>query len=380
MSQLVKFGNDTIKYLSEFLKVKSPKHIFLVTGKESYFNCGAKDEILPILREYNYTRFFDFEENPKIEDVEIGVQIFKENKCDLIIAVGGGSVIDMGKLINFFHTKNPPFFQHFNDELKKDEVVQLAAIPTTAGSGSEATHFAVVYFNNDKYSIASQFLVPNYVIIKPYFTYNINSYLTAVTGLDALSQAIESHWSVGSTIESREFSKKAILLVWNNLKAAVKLNDKIAKGRLSEAAYLAGKAINITKTTAPHAVSYPFTSEFNIPHGHAVALTLPYFLGFNYDVQKDDCNDKRGVEYVKKGIDEILRFIGCDDINKGVNKMQKFILVVEIELSLEKIGIPKSLIEESIINKINFERAGNNPREINKNDLERYLINHLNND
>ena len=165
---------------------------------------------------------FRSEENPKIEDVERGVQIFNKNKCDLIIAVGGGSVIDMGKLINFFHTKISPFFQHFSDELKSDEVVSLVAIPTTAGTGSEATHFAVVYYNSVKYSIASQLLVPNFVIINPCFTYSINAYLTAVTGLDTLSQAIESHWSTGSTKESKTYSKKAIILAWNNLKDAVK--------------------------------------------------------------------------------------------------------------------------------------------------------------
>lgn len=374
MSQLVKFGNNKIKYLSEFLKEKSPKHVFLVTGKKSYYDSGAQNELIPILSEYQHTRFFDFEENPKIEDVERGVQIFNKNKCDLIIVVGGGSVIDMGKLINFFHTKNSPYFQHFNDELKKEEVVSLVAIPTTAGTGSEATHFAVVYYNSDKYSIANQLLEPNFVIINPCYTYNINAYHTAVTGLDALSQAIESYWSVGSTIESRAYSKKAILLVWENLIAAVKLNDRNAKDRLSEAAYFAGKAINITKTTGPHAVSYPFTSEFNIPHGHAVALTLSYFLGFNYDVQEDDCNDKRGVEYVKSGIDDILNLIGCDDINKGVDELQNFILNNDIELSLRKIGVPKTLIKESIINKINFERANNNPRIINKKNLEEYLL------
>ena len=104
MSQIVEFGEDAIENLENFLNEKRPQSIFLVTGKESYVKCGANDKLLPVLNNYRFTRFFDFEENPKIEDVEKGVGVFNENLCDLIIAVGGGSVIDIAKLVNFFNS------------------------------------------------------------------------------------------------------------------------------------------------------------------------------------------------------------------------------------------------------------------------------------
>ena len=103
MSQLIEFGNDSLNKLHNFLKKESPKHILIVTGKHSYNSCGASNLLEEILSNYIYTRFYDFKENPKIEDVVVGVNVFNNNKCDLIIAVGGGSVIDMAKLIIFFN-------------------------------------------------------------------------------------------------------------------------------------------------------------------------------------------------------------------------------------------------------------------------------------
>ena len=100
MYQIVKFGINSLDNLENFLEEKKPKSIFLVTGKKSYLKCGAKIKLEPILKNYKYTRFFDFEENPKIEDIEKGITFFNEHNCDLTIAIGGGSVIDIAKLIN----------------------------------------------------------------------------------------------------------------------------------------------------------------------------------------------------------------------------------------------------------------------------------------
>ena len=105
MEQTVRFGEDSVSHLSDFLKKEKPKKIFLVSGKKSYEKCGARSQVERELSNFDFVRFFDFEENPKIEDVEKGVRLFNENKCDLIVAVGGGSFIDIAKLVNFFKTK-----------------------------------------------------------------------------------------------------------------------------------------------------------------------------------------------------------------------------------------------------------------------------------
>ena len=233
MNQIVEFGENAIENLEIFLNEKKPQSIFLVTGKKSYSKCGAEDKLLPILKSYNFTRFYDFEENPKIEDVEKGVDIFNEYQCDLIIAVGGGSVIDIAKLVNFFNKKSKPFTSLFKSFLNKEDKHPFVAIPTTAGAGSEATHFAVVYANNLKYSIANNNLLPDMVLIDDSFLKSQPKYQMIVSGLDAFCQGIGSFWCVNSNEESLEFSRKAIGYIWNNLKKAINGEDvlgDLAKG------------------------------------------------------------------------------------------------------------------------------------------------------
>ena len=373
MEQIVKFGENSISFLEKFLSEKSPKSIFLVTGKNSFINSGASDYLNSVLRKYNYIRFFDFEENPKIEDVERGIDLFNQNNCDLTIAVGGGSVIDMAKLINIFHSNTGELSLSIISGEVEGKVVPFIAIPTTSGTGSESTHFAVVYVDKKKYSVAHNLILPNIVLINPFFTFSASSYLTAITGLDAFAQAIESFWSVNSTEESKSYSKEAIEIIWNNLSSAVKENDKSAKERLSWASHLAGKSINITKTTAPHACSYPFTTYYNIPHGHAVSLFLSYFLEYNYNVTDLDLNDIRGVGYVRSSILQICNIIGETKVDIAKIKIIEFIdsLGISSNVEISRLGKEKDI--EIILENINIERLSNNPRKLSKELLKQFL-------
>ena len=157
---------------------------------------------------------------------------------------------------------------------------KLIAIPTTSGSGSEATHFAVVYVGGEKFSVAHPiYMLPNVVVLNPSLTYSMDSYQTALSGVDAFAQAMESYWSVNSTEESKKYSIEALELIIEHLPLAVNYNDN-SRDIMLHAANLAGKAINIAKTSGAHAISYVLTSKFNIPHGQAVALTLPAWYDF----------------------------------------------------------------------------------------------------
>jgi alcohol dehydrogenase class IV len=367
MSQIVEFGEDSIRNLQIFLNEKKPKSIFLVTGKKSYSKCGAQDKLLPILKSYNFTRFYDFEENPKIEDVEKGVNIFNEYRCDLIIAVGGGSVIDIAKLINFFNKKSKPFTSLFNSFLNKEDKHPLVAIPTTAGAGSEATHFAVVYANKLKYSIADNNLLPEMVLIDHSFLKSQSKYQMIISGIDAFCQGIESFWCVNSNEESLEFSRKAIDYSWSNLKKATEGEDVL--DNLSKASYFAGKAINITKTTGPHALSYGFTTEFGIPHGHAVALFLPFFIYFHKNIESDSNNDSRGHLFVLSQLKRISAILSVDYENLEV-EIIRFFNELKIEINFTKLSIDKIGFMKAVKN-FNKERLKNNPRVLNQKDLKK---------
>lgn len=362
MAQIVKFGYDSVSFLKKILSQKLPKNILLVTGKISFTSSNAEKEIEPILNDFCHVRFYDFDRNPKVEDVERGISLFNKNNCDLIIAVGGGSVIDMAKLINIFHSEHGNLRPLIVSNTTNGSVVPFIALPTTSGTGSEATHFAVAYVDKKKYSVSSNKLLPETVLINPAFAFSASKYLTAVTGLDAFAQAIESYWSVNSNKESIEYSTKAIKILWDNLPLAVNKNDEKAKEKISWASHLAGKAINIAKTTAPHAVSYSFTSHYKIPHGHAVALTLAHFLEFNYNVTDNDCNDKRGASFVKKNIEDMCALINIKTKNLE-STLTEFILSLGIETSIKKL-IGNNFDAKIILDNINAERMKNNPRKV----------------
>ena len=347
--------------------------LFLVRGKSSYKNSGAEQFIKQNFDANKIDSFSDFNTNPQISDLKRGIGLFKKENYKGIIAIGGGSVIDMAKLISVFAHQLGDIEDYVTGTSSLLETkTQLLAIPTTSGSGAEATHFSVLYINKNKYSIASNSLLPNYVYVNSKFSQNANSYLTACSGIDAFAQAIESVWSVNCNNESKKYALKAINIIWNNLHDAVHKNSSSAKQQLALASYNAGKAINITKTTAPHAFSYAFTSYYNIPHGHAVALSLPFFFDFNANVTNTDCMDKLGADKVKERINEILEVLSIKTENIHAS-ITKFIESLGLNTKIETL-IP-NFESQILIDNINTERLNNNPRRVTGKTIEAFLSN-----
>lgn len=366
------FGNGSIKNLEKILHKNKIKSIFLVTGKKSYQSSGAEEKINPLLKNYKVIYFSDFETNPKLGDVEKGISLFRKNNCDIVIAVGGGSVIDMGKLINVLAAQDGKAIGYIKNEKIKNKGKIFVAIPTTSGSGAEATHFAVVYVDKIKYSVDDEYVLPDYCIVDPELTMNLPSYITASAGMDALAQAIESYWCINSTKTSKAYAKKAIKLALENISKAVHNPSKDSRTAMAKAAHLAGKAINITKTTAPHAISYPITSYFGIPHGHAVGLTLGRMLVYNSQVNKNDITDKRGVEYVKKTINELIDLLQASDADSARDKITELMGSIGLKTQLSELGLKEERIN-TIIESISLERMKNNPRHITTQNLKEIL-------
>ncbi len=369
-------GYNAIKNLEGILKKNSFRNIFLITGRKSFENTKITEVIHNALKGFKFLRFNDFTPNPKLNDIKKGLNLFKNESYDAIVAVGGGSVIDMAKSISIFSTNegNPEDFV-----LKKKKIMNkgtpLIRIPTTSGSGSEATHFAVVYIAKTKYSLAyPELMQPEYVILDPQFTYELPKTITAYSGMDALTQAIESYWNIYSTNESKQFSRKAIELVMENLLNAVKNPDKESRLNMALAANFAGKAINITKTTACHAISYPITSYFNVPHGHAVALSLPPMIVYNSNVNKEDVLDKRGVKFVRKSMKELFSVIGASDSLESRDIITQLMKNIGLETKLSDLGIKNEQDIDLIIKHgFNPERVKNNPRKITEYQLRKML-------
>ena len=353
--------NENIAAIISWLKEKNAKKIFLVTGRNSFYVSGSQNYLTPLLNKFDSVKFNDFEDNPQLKDVFRGIELFKSEGCDCCISVGGGSVIDMAKLVcslvNEDVMKIPEKIR--TNTISNKRHAPLCVIPTTAGSGSESTHFAVIYIDHQKYSLAHPSILPDLVNLNANLSYSMSPYLKAITGLDALSQSIESFWSKKSTAQSRIYSSKAIDLLWNNLKQSVLDNNYEAHKKVVQGSHLAGKAINIAKTTAAHAFSYFFTTHHNIKHGHAVSLTIGKIYQFN----------KSHVQYSDKATNKLL---GIEE--DSISVIENFISDLNIELDFSKLNININKEMPRIKSEINLERLNNNPFEINETDFENILI------
>jgi len=366
-NQIINKGENIITLIN-WLESNNATKIFLVSGNDSFKLSGSKKYLKKVLNHYQYVRFSDFSENPKIEDVYKGVEIMNNEKCDCCIIIGGGSVMDMGKLICYLKeetTSNPNLIVR-NELTHTERKIPICAVPTTAGSGAESTHFAVVYIDNKKYSLSHHSILPDKVILNPKLSYSMSSYLKAVTGIDALAQGIESYWSKNATVQSRKLSAAAIELVWNNLTLSVLENSFTAHQNVVIGSNLAGRAINISKTTAAHAISYYFTSEHNINHGHAVALTLGKVYEFNYQKSINSNNE------IKKVFNALSKLLQIDANPRFI--IEQFISDLNIELDYSKLNIDINKELALIKREVNTERLNNNPFQIEENDFDTLIL------
>lgn len=337
MNQQVYIGPSALEQFQEVLRQLAPRKIFLVRGNKSYAACGAEALLDRIFcaEKIEVVPFIEFSVNPKYDEAERGMQKLITSGATCIVAVGGGSAMDMAKLIRHFYLEQLPA-----------ATCQLLALPTTSGTGAEATHFAVVYKEGVKQSIEADDILPDYAFVYAPFTYGASPYLTACTGFDALAQAFEAYWNRNATDESRSYSLKAIDLLWHQLPklltAQLREEEKVAlRNEIAEGAYWAGRAINITKTTAPHAFSYAFTSHCGYPHGHAVALTFPFFFALNL-----------------QPTDPVVAHVGLHPAQ----------LETQISGYVQKLGLSYRGCEganlKELLSKVNLQRLKNNPVEV----------------
>jgi alcohol dehydrogenase len=370
------FGTNSLQNIKKIISDVGAKKILLVTGKDSYIKSGAEEKLSKYLDKIYVERYYDFEVNPKIEDVYFGVSIVQKMMPDLIIAIGGGTVIDMAKLINILSSQSNHSFINIiknSSLISKKGMSPLVSIPTTSGTGSEATHFAVVYVEKRKYSLAHKFMLPEYVIVDSLLSNKIPKKIAASVAIDALSQAIESYWSVGASNKSKQYAEKAIEIILSSIGQAVNENDQNAKDLMAIAANLSGKAINISKTTAAHAISYPISTHFNVPHGHAVGLLLGCFFEINANFEAHSINDSRGVSYVKNTMLQLFKLFGVESSLDCKLAWYKIMNNIGLETKISKLGVCSPEDIDLIVNNVNIERLNNNPVIISVKTLKNLL-------
>lgn len=325
------------KCLLELDKWLAGKKTMVVCGKSAAFFSDYMQQ----LKKHEVVFFRDFEPNPKYESTIKGRDIFLSCKCDSILAIGGGSSIDVAKCIRLFSVLD-------NDYLRDnyvDPMIPFLVIPTTAGTGSEATRFAVVYKDGEKLSVNCLYSIPEVVLLDESLLKTLPDYQRKATCLDALSHAIESMWSVNSTEESRTYSLKALELFFK-YKNEYLSNTETGNAKMLEASFYAGKAINISETTAGHAMCYKITTLKGIAHGHAAALVNQYL--FPYMIEHiEDCIDVRGKDYLKNILRKIYQITG--NLSDLIDEMElPRVLATDDEIDI-------------MINSVNEGRLKNNP-------------------
>lgn len=276
-------------------------------------------------------RFSDFQPNPLYESVVEGVKLFRQEDCDAIAAVGGGSAMDVAKCIKLY--VNLPGSGENGRWMKEEPMpnhIPFLAMPTTAGTGSEATRYAVIYYRGVKQSITSESFIPETVLLDPSVLQSLPIYQKKATMMDALCHAIESFWSVNSTEESKKYSRQAVEEVLANMDGYLKNTEEGNAGMLI-AAHTAGKAINITQTTAGHGMCYMITSLFKASHGHAAILCDRILFAWMVENTHKSI-DPRGEMYLKKTLDEIGHAMGCKDARSGAKKLNEMFKSLELEV------------------------------------------------
>ncbi len=374
--QLIFQGKTEIPALVNKLRSHNIRTILVITGNKSFKESGAENIIAPFFRDvFSIEIYKSSLKLVDVDDVDLCLEKVRMFRPEAIIAIGGGAVIDLAKVTMLCCALDiePSAIIGTKEIVVSDNMPLFVAIPTTAGSGSESTHFAVLYRNGIKYSVANPLLIPDFVALIPELLLSVPEKIAVAAGLDAFAQAIESFWSINATNESRKFSSESLELLLPNLEKAVMESDLNAYANVQLAANYAGQAINITKTTASHALSYPLTVHFGIPHGLAVFLTLPSVCRFNLDVTDLDCADRRGVEYVRKSLSDLVSLLGGDNADSAIEVLYSYFDRLGVSPALSDYGVSRDDIYNVILPEVNVERMKNNPRKINKEDIVKIM-------
>ncbi len=274
------FGNGSIIKLSDEIPETS-KSILIVTDKNLNENTNIIRQIEALLFNYRVSLFDKIAENPLIESVDEGAAFALKNEVDFIIGIGGGSSMDSAKGIALTCTNNISFHLILEGAVPGKLPLPLICIPTTSGTGSEVTPFAVFTDKSDEskkgYSHPSIFPIAS--IIDPELTYSMPENVKINTGLDVLAHASEAYLSLESNVLNDQIALESIKLVIQNLALAIEGNES-AISSMAYASVLAGIAITHASTILPHIMGYPLTVYHQIPHGKASILCLPAFLDF----------------------------------------------------------------------------------------------------
>ncbi|ETI66732.1 iron-containing alcohol dehydrogenase [Neobacillus vireti LMG 21834] len=361
-------GENSLKELPKLIKRNNIETVLIVTD-QGIVSVGLMDNFLNDLRAegIDYFIYDKTVPNPTIDNIEDAFRMYMAYNCNGIVAFGGGSPMDCAKGVGARAArpnKSIPQMKGVLKVLKK--MPPLFAIPTTAGTGSEATLAAVVSNRetHEKYAIMDTSLIPHYAVLDPSLIVKLPPHITAATGIDALTHAVEAYIGKSNTKETTKYSLDAVKLIFENLYESYTNGSNIqARTNMQKAAYLAGMAFTRAYVGYVHAIAHTLGGFYSVPHGLANAIILPYVLEY-YG------------ESVHKPLAELAELVGIGDSTDTTE--QKAVKFIEaIKMLNDSMAIPKKvsgIVDTDI--PIMVERAFKEanplypvPRILNKDDL-----------
>jgi alcohol dehydrogenase len=363
------FGADARKLAGRYAKNLGGSFVLLVTDPGVMKAGWHNDIILALEKEsIHFILYNNITPNPKMEEVMDGAEVYKKNKCNAIVAIGGGSAMDCAKGIGIVSTNHQHILKFEGVDRVTKPMPPLVCIPTTAGSSADVSQFAIINNTLDKVKIAiiSKAVVPDVALIDPVTLTTMDSYLTACTGIDALVHAIEAYVSNASSHFTDLHALEAIRLISRNIVDSVNnQHDLEIKSKMMIGSLEAGLAFSNASLGTVHAMAHSLGGFLNLPHGECNAMLLPFVMDFNYSA----CPER----YERIG--EALNI----ETGKLQNPQLKYAILHEINRLKELCGINNSLSQKGVgssdipilaAKAIRDPCNATNPRKPNQRDLE----------
>ena len=344
----------------------------LVVTDKGVIDSGIGKKIKDLLEkeEINVEIFDQVISDPDIACAQACIEIAKKDRFDLIVGVGGGSSMDIASITSVMLTNPGTVYDYFGINLVKNPGIPTILIPTTAGTGAEATPNAILTDTKEKLkkAIVSPYILPRVTIVDPLLTLSMPPSVTSSSGIDALTHAIESYTSNNATILTDLFAKEAMILIGRSLRTAVANGNNLeARYEMSIGSLYAGISLANAGVTGVHALAYPLGGQFNVAHGIANGLLLPYVMEFN--VLGNIPKFAQIAQFLGEKLDHMTLL---DQAYQAAKTVKAIYRDLKIPQSLTELNVPKEAIPGMSKAAMNVARLmGNNPRTMTVQDVER---------
>ncbi|HHW03059.1 MAG TPA: iron-containing alcohol dehydrogenase [Thermoanaerobacterales bacterium] len=362
-------GVDSIESLKDIIKNEKVEKALIITDK-GVWNAGLVEKPIEILKSCgcNIEVINNTPPEPEVSQIEEIFKSVKSMECKMIIGIGGGSSMDTAKIISVLMTNDSSIREILGTDRIKNKGIPTLMIPTTAGTGAEATPNAIVLVPEEKLKvgIVSSKLIPDYVILDPSLTVKLPPAITANTGMDALIHAMECYISLKANPFSDTFALRAIKLISGSIRRAYNSGEDMdARHDMLIGSFYGGVCIAASGTAAVHALSYPLGSMYRIPHGLSNAILLPYVMEFNMDAAIEKYRDMA----IAMGID-VNGLSSEQAAQKMVESLYDLTRDLNIKSPLREMNISERELDEIVESASKVTRLlDNNPKKLSKEDM-----------